>query len=293
MEIRQLRSFLVLAEELHFGRAAARLHVAQSALSQQLKLLERQLGLRLLDRTNRHVALTDAGARLVLEAGAAVERFDEAMANMARVRTGEVGRLVLGVSPGVDSRILQRLLSTATNVNSEIQPRQVTSTQAVTGLGRHELDAALVHATPDQPEIAHLVLVDEELGVALPSSHRLARARAVRPAELNGEPVIWLARRTEPDVYDAVFASLTAAGYLPGPARETPNVETSLSLVAAGGGVSLKLKHEVRRGQVGVVWRPFKALAISVPTTLVWRRGDRAPLLWRLIRAGQEIADEP
>ncbi|MBA2768852.1 MAG: LysR family transcriptional regulator [Sporichthyaceae bacterium] len=293
MDIRQLRSFLVLAEELHFGRAAARLHIAQPALSQQLKSMERELGLRLVDRTNRHVALTDAGERLVLEGGAAVERFDSAMATMARVRTGEVGRLALGVSPGVDPVILQQLLSVAAAVDSEVHPRSMSSTQAFTGLQRHELDAALVHAAPDQPGISHIVLVRDELGVALPSSHLLARKRSVRVTDVNGEPIIWLARRNDPVVHDSVIDPLVVAGYRPGRVRETPNVQTSLSMVAAGLGISLKLRHEVTRGHIGVVWRPFKDVDSSVPTTLAWRRGDDAPLLRRLVRAAREIAKRP
>ena len=292
MEIRHLRSFAVLAEELHFGRAAQRLHVAQPALSQQLKTLERELGLRLVDRTNRRVGLTDAGERLLIEATAVLARFDAAMASMARVRTGSVGRLVLGVSPGAAPAILRDLLeAVATGGESpEIEPRAVSSAEGITGLERNELDAILVHSVPDEPALSHLVLARQELGVALPSGHRLVRQRAIAPAKLSGEPLIWLRRRTEPALHDDVFGVLTAAGYEPGPPRGSANVETSLSLVAAGLGISFKLAHEVSRGRhVGVVWRPFDGVRVTVPTTLVWRRGDRAPLLTALVRAARKL----
>ena len=290
MDIRHLRSFVALAEELHFGRAATRLHVAQPALSQQLKAIEHELGLRLLDRTNRRVSLTDAGERLLEEARAVLTRMDEAMAAMAQVRTGSVGRLVLGVSPGVDTTMLQALLTdVATRTKAaEVQPRQVTSAEGLLGLARNELDAVIVHALPNDRSLAHLVLVSDELGVALPSGHRLARQRTVAPAKLNGEPLIWMRRRWEPALYDDVVDALSAVGFQPGPARETPNVETSLSLVAAGLGITFKKAHEVGgRRHVGVVWRPFAGVSVAVPTALVWRKDDRAPLVTAFVRAAK------
>lgn len=293
MDLRQLRSFTVLAEELHFGRAAARLHIAQPALSQQLKALEKELGLRLLDRTNRRVSLTDAGRRLVVEAGAVLARMDEAMAAMARVRTGEVGRLVLGVSPGVDQALLAALLSAVAAHSSDVdvQPRQVTSAEGALGLVRNELDAALVHSVPDDTGLAHEVVSSDELGVALPSAHRLARRRAIRAADLSGEPLAWLRRRWEPALYDDVLAQLAVVGFEPGPPRETPNIETSLGLVAAGLAVSFKFAREVAaRRFVGVVWRPFADVTVDVPTSLVWRTGDRSPLLTTLLGAAREVA---
>jgi DNA-binding transcriptional LysR family regulator len=99
MDVRQLRYFVAVAEELHFGRAAALLHIAQPALSQQIRILESELGLQLLERTNRGVVLTDAGARLVAEARSVLARFDEAVEAMRRVREGFVGSLRVGCSP--------------------------------------------------------------------------------------------------------------------------------------------------------------------------------------------------
>lgn len=292
MEARQLRSFVVLAEELHFGRAAARLHIAQPALSQQLKVLERELGLVLLDRTNRRVSLTHAGERLLEEARAVLARMDDAMAAMARVRTGQEGRLVLGVSAGVAHRSLQAMLAAVAQQGDDaiVEPRQVTSAQALDGLARNELDAALIHATPVDEKFANIVVSNDVLGVALPSSHRLARRREVRAGDLSGEPLAWMRRRWEPTLYDEVIGTLSAAGFEPGPARETPNVDTSLSMVAAGLAVSFKFAHEVQRGrQVGVVWRPFADVTPTVPTALVWRRGDRSPLLAVLRRAAEQL----
>jgi DNA-binding transcriptional LysR family regulator len=110
MDVRQLRYFVTLAEELHFGRAAARLHIAQPALSQQIKVLERELGLQLLERTNRGVALSDAGVRLVAEARSVLANFDQAVETMGRVKDGTIGSLRVGVFPGPLRTVLPPVL---------------------------------------------------------------------------------------------------------------------------------------------------------------------------------------
>lgn len=278
MDLRQLRYFIALAEELHFGRAAQRLHLAQPALSQQLKLLESELGLRLLDRTNRSVGLTDAGGRLLAEARDVLERFDQAVATMARVRTGDIGLLVLAVSATVDAGLLQRLVAGFREraPGADIEPRPMATANTVTALLRHEVEAGLLRHRPDHEDVQSIVLAQEELGVALPSGSPLGKQPEIEPAQLSGSPLVWLRRRTEPDLYDQVLSLLSAAGYEPGPVRETPSVEASLSLVAAGLGVSLKHRREVGPGTVGVVWRPLGGVRVKVPTVLAFRRNEPA-----------------
>lgn len=293
MDIRQLRCFIVLAEELHFGRAAARLHLAQPALSQQLKQLEHELGVRLMHRSSRHVALTPAGDRLVEEATAVLARFDAALAAMAEVRAGDVGRLVVGMTPGVDPVVVEQLVHAAVGPSPgiDVVAREVTTRDAIAGLMRHELDVALLRQRPRERGLVTMVLAVEALGVALPSSHILASRRTVAPAALSGEPLVWMRRLMDPDVYDRVMGELTARGFEPGVARETPNVETSLSLVAAGAGISFKTRREAA-GRVGVRWRPLAGDAIEVATVLAWRRtpaSHQPPQLRRLLAAARVL----
>ena len=140
---------------------------------------------------------------------------------MARVRTGSVGRLVLGVSPGVDATMLRALLAAVAKRKGspEVEPRQVTSAEGLLGLARNELDAVIVHAVPAEAGVSHIVLAEDELGVALPSGHRLARQRTVAPAKLNGEPLVWMRRRWEPALYDDVSESLSTVGFVAGAPR--------------------------------------------------------------------------
>jgi DNA-binding transcriptional LysR family regulator len=276
VEVRDLRYYLTLAEELHFGRAAQRLHIAQSALSQQLKRLERELGLSLVDRSSRHVRLTEAGERLRREAAEAVARFDAVAAAMTRIRQDQQDRFILGISPGVRPQLLHDLLSTVSDAGyTDVITRAASSADAGQLLRRRDIDAALLHTTPQDGELMHHVLENVPLGIAVPSTHRLARRRAIRPGDLTGETLIWVGRDAEPTLHDEVLTALVSAGYRPGRTHHPPTVDTSLNLVAAGIGVSLKFRFELHQApRRGVVWRPFRGVEVSVPTTLVWRRGD-------------------
>ena len=289
VDVRDLRYFLALADELHFGRAAERLHIAQSALSQQLKRLERELGLSLVDRSSRQVVLTDAGRTLREEAIRAVAAFDGVTAVMTRVRQGKLGTLVLGMSPGARPQLLRQLLAPlAGDATAQVVTRAVSAAQAPAMLRRHEIDAALVHVVPREADLGCQLLERLPLGVAVPSGHRLARRRTVRPPDLTGETLIWVSRSVEPVLHEQVMTALIGAGYRPGAAQHPPTVDTSLNLVAAGLGVSLKLRHELDQvPRRGVVWRPLGDVEISVPTVLVWRRGDRSPMLTGLRRAAR------
>lgn len=281
VDVRDLRYFLALADELHFGRAAQRLHIAQSALSQQLKRLERELDLTLVDRTSRQVRLTDAGLQLRLEATDAVARFDAVGAAMTRWRQDQHARFILGISPGVRPQLLQDMLTTVAEAGyTDVRTRAANSAEGPTLLRRRDVDVVLLHTTPEGAEFAHRVLERVPVGVAVPSTHGLARRRGVRPADLSGETLIWVARDAEPTLHDYVMATLTSAGYVPGRNEHPPTVDTSLNLVAAGIGVSLKFRHELNQApRRGVVWRPLIGVDITVPTTLVWRRSDASPAI--------------
>jgi DNA-binding transcriptional LysR family regulator len=281
VDVRDLRYFLTLAEELHFGRAAQRLHIAQSALSQQLQRLERELELSLVDRSSRSVRLTEAGEQLRREAIEAVARFDAVTAAMARLRQEQRSRFTLGISPGVRPQLLHELLATVTSHGyDDVTTRAANSAEAPMLLRRRDIDAALLHTAPDGSEFDHQFLETVPLGVALPATHPLARRRSVRPTDLNGQTLIWVSRDAEPELHDSVMAALAAAGYEAGRAQHPPTVDTSLNLVAAGIGVSLKFRFELNQApRRGVVWRPLSGVDLTVPTILVWRSRDITPAI--------------
>lgn len=287
MEIRQLRRFLVLAEELHFGKAAARLHIAQPALSQELKALERALGLRLLDRTHNHVALTDAGRRLREEAVHIIQAHDAAAAAMEELRSPPRGTLKLGVAVGVAYPLLAELLSGLGPGEAvpEVDVKPAAAREGVLKLLDGEFDAVFIHAVPPHDErLGVLTLESEPMGVALPSGSRLAQLPAISPTDLNGQALIWLQRDGDPDVRERVLGLLVDEGMIPGPHRWSPSIATTMSLVAAGLGVSFKTPHQVVPGDPpGVVWRPFVGVSLPMPTVLVWLRNGASPLTAQLV----------
>ncbi|MBT2532782.1 LysR family transcriptional regulator [Arthrobacter sp. ISL-48] len=292
MEIRQLRRFLVLAEELHFGKAAARLHIAQPALSQELKALEKTLGLRLMDRTHNYVALTDAGRRLREEAAHIIEAHDAAASAMEELRSPPRGTLRLGVAVGVAYPLLAELLRDLSSgglgpvdAAPEVDVKPAAAREGVQKLLDGEFDAVFIHAVPPSDErLGVLTLETEPMGVALPSGSPLAKLAAVSPTNLNGQALIWLQRDGDPDVRERVLDLLLDGGMVPGPHRWSPSIATTMSLVAAGLGVSFKTPHQVVPGDPpGVVWRPFSGIDLPMPTVLVWRRSDASPLTAELV----------
>lgn len=287
METRQLRRFLVLAEELHFGKAAARLHIAQPALSQELKALERVLGLRLLDRTHNHAALTDAGRRLREEAVHIIQAHDAAAAAMEELRSPPRGTLKLGVAVGVAYPLLAELLTGLGlgEAAPEVEVKPAAAGEGVLKLLDGEFDAVFIHAVPPHDErLGVLTLESEPMGVALPSGSPLAKQAAVSPTDLDGQALIWLQRDGDPDVRELVLGLLVENGMVPGPHRWSPSIATTMSLVAAGLGVSFKTPHQVVPGDPpGVVWRPFTGVSLPMPTVLVWLRNDASPLTTQLV----------
>jgi len=287
MEIRQLRRFLVLAEELHFGKAAARLHIAQPALSQELKALERGLGLRLLDRTHNHVALTEAGRRLQEEALQIIQAHDAAAAAMEELRSPPPAMLNLGVAVGVAYPLLAELLSGLGSGGPapEINVHPAAAREGVQKLLEGEFDAVFIHAVPPHDErLGVLTLETEPMGVALPAGSSLAKLAAISPTDLSGQALIWLQRDGDPDVRERVLNLLVDGGMVPGPHRWSPSIATTMSLVAAGLGVSFKTPHQLVPGDPpGVVWRPFAGVSLPMPTVLVWLRNGASPLTAELV----------
>ena len=215
VEVRQLRCFVAVAEELHFGRAAARLHVAQPAVSQTIRAVERELGLVLFDRTNRRVALTGAGEVLLDEARGVLERFDAALLAMARLRSGETGQVRVGAVPALPPALIPELLSRfakdAPDVDVVVRalPSGRTAKEALDNLG---LDLVLVRGEVHEPGISAAVVAREPVGVALPLDHPLANQPVLTPSDLSGMPLISFDKTTDPAGFDAIFTPLKAAG---------------------------------------------------------------------------------
>ena len=274
MDLRHLRYFVAVAEELHFGRAAEKLHIAQPALSQQIKSLEGELGLRLVERTSRGVVLTDAGSRLFAEASSVVARFDEALETMRRIKEGSVGALRVGVFPGPLRAILPPALVELRRQQPEIdvETRFIPTDDQLRALLDARLDLALLPSIGPldaAPPLEAHVIDREPLGIAVPASHPAARKRELVADDLALLPLVFMSRDGAAQVYDTVLAALRGAGVQPRALLESSSPEASLSIVAAGLAVSVKARSEVDAGDA-VVWRKLIGFDLDLSIVAAW-----------------------
>ena len=267
MELRHLRSFAVLAEEQHFGRAAARLHIAQPALSQQVKQLERELGVQLLTRTTRRVELTEAGARLAGHARTVLGDVARATDEMALLAAGRAGRVAVGfigtATYDVLPRVAREVRRELPDVELELRG-ELLSPQLVAGLADHTYDLALLRPDPlSDGDLDVRPLRTERLVAVLPAGHPLAARRRIPLSALAGEPFVMHPSGHRSSVHARVLDACAAAGFVPSPVVEVAETSTLVVFVAAGLGVALVPEPVRSLGLEGVGY-----VALSDPPTI-------------------------
>jgi DNA-binding transcriptional LysR family regulator len=304
MELRHLRYFVAVAEEGHVTRAAERLGIQQPPLSQQIRALEAELQVQLFRRKPRGVELTQAGQALFAEAKAVLQQVKHAVAAARRTADGEAGRIGLGFT---SSASFHPFVPRAIRSYRETHPlvaltlEENGTGELVDALAQERLDAAFVRSPigPVQGIAVHSVL-EEAMIAALPARHKLAGRAGAGPltlAELAAETFILYRRPLGPGLYDAIIAACQRAGYSPKIGQEAPRMLATLSLVAAGLGVTL-VPESMRRLRVhGVVYQRLDPSAgLIAPLNLAYRRGDVSPAARRfiaLVRAGATAQTAP
>ncbi|MCM0621206.1 LysR family transcriptional regulator [Nocardioides bruguierae] len=285
MELRHLRYFVAVAEECHFGRAAERLHMAQPPLSQQIKQLEAELGVQLLERTSRRVELTPAGQRYLERARDVLARVEAANDEAALVAGGMVGRVSIGFTgsatyellPAISRALQARLPGVEADLRGELlTPRQVS------GMLAHELDLGVLRPPVGDPAIEVHPLRRERLVVVLPETHRLAGHGAVDLAALADDPFVTYPSHQRSVVHDAVLAACQDAGFTPH-GTEVAETSTLVSFVAAGLGVALVPESVQHLRITGATYRPLVAASADVDLAVAHRAGDASPVLARVL----------
>ncbi len=261
IDLRHLRYFVAVAEELHFGRAATRLGIQQPPLSQQIKQLEFEIGHALFIRSSRSVALTAAGRELLERSRRTLTRLEEDLHAVQRVGRGEVGTLTVGFAGSAMLTMLPDVIKTYRRDYSEVKLRlqeDVTS-GVIDGLRDGTMDLGFLR---DPGEIEGLIIesVWREPYVAILSSrHRLAHQKSISPSKLKGEPFIFHRRSVGPVAYDRTIAVCERAGFTPVTVQEAPQWTTAIRLIAAGLGYSIAPACVAKLGVPGVVFRPIVA----------------------------------
>ena len=271
MEPRLLRSFVAVAEELHFGRAAARLHLSQPPLSVHVKRLEADLGVRLFERTQRRVALTTAGAALLERARCLLDDSARAVAEVQRVARGEAGLLTIGYTSTATHVVLPAILPRfrARHPGVRIELRELRSVLQPDALRAQRIDLGLVCGPIEAPGLTERRVASERLMAALPSKHPLARGTRVPVRDLPDHPMVAVRRDIEPAWADAAVGALRAAGVVLEPVQETDTKVALLGLVAAGMGIALVSESLALVGRRGVVFRPIGGLRLALPLMLL------------------------
>jgi DNA-binding transcriptional LysR family regulator len=293
IELRLWRQFLVLADTLHYGRAAQQLAMTQPPLTQAIQQLEQRLAAPLFARTRRSVALTPAGAALV-EPVRALLRQAAALVPLARdAHAGETGRLQLGFVSTVGFGPLPGWLRGLRDRHPgmTVELREATSDVQLAAFAQETLDAGFVLHAPGRPPDAALAIERLSIGIepmvlALPAALPWAGARRLKPAELLTQPLVIFPREIAPSLYDAVLAFYHRHGATPVIAQQAIQMQTIVNLVSAGLGIALVPQAVTLLQRPGVVYRPLPAaLRADAPrceTSLLWR-APAAPAVARFV----------
>lgn len=281
MKLHQLRYFVTVAEELHFGRAASRLRMAQPPLSRQIHELEAELATRLFNRTTRRVELTDAGRILLEEARSALAQVDHAAEAARRAGQGEIGQLVVGVVPTVDTQVFTRILRAfaARYPSVQIVIRSLNTTTQIQGLRAGTLQAGFLRLPVRDDALTIRLVSREPLIAAIPVGHPLASAGRLSLATLADVPHVIFPRQVAPGYYDMIVSLYREAKVHLRIAQEAEHVQTILGLVAGGFGVSL-LPGTVRNLRPrGVVFRRLTGRLPRAETAVAYRKDDPSEVL--------------
>ncbi|MEU4606767.1 LysR family transcriptional regulator [Kribbella sp. NPDC023972] len=294
MELRQLRSFVVVAEEMNVGRAATRLHLTQPSLSRQIAALERDLGVELFARVRRRFVLTAAGEAFLTDAQDLLRRSDEAVRAAQRTQRGELGTLRLRFVQSATFEVLPRLLGAFRQAYPEVvlDLESVTTIRQTEALRDGRIDVGLMRpATPEGARttagrtagLLTRVVSNDPLVAVLPARHRLVRRKRIRLAELAEDPFVFYTRSSGPAVFDTIVGYCRAAGFTPRIEQEAADVQTIVSLVAAGLGVSLLIGPTPPSNPEAVVYRELSDDLPAWQLSVAWSPDNRSPVLARFL----------
>ena len=286
LDLRRLRYFIGVAEELHFGRAARRLNLSQPSLSIQVRALERDIGTPLLVRTQRRVELTEAGRALLEDGRRLIDQSAAAVVQARRAATGSVGRLSIGFVSTADYSILPPLVRSFRRKYPGVALKllELTNDLQEALLLSGELDLGLSVLPTPAPELRTRVVFREPLIAAVPASYALAKGvLRIWLRNLAHEEFILFPRTLSPGLYDLVIAACQRAGFTPSLAQEAIQMQTILGLVAAGLGVAIVPRCMSKLERSDIRYLALESTDFVVETSALWQAGNEAPALAALL----------
>ncbi|TIH11413.1 LysR family transcriptional regulator [Marinifilum sp. JC120] len=286
METRQLKYFLAVAEELHFGRAAKRLHISQPPLSQQIMKFEDELGVKLFQRNKRSVFLTAAGNSLLRDARSILRSMDRAEANLLEAASGHGGQLCLGyIGPALESSlagIIRKYKSSYPAVRLNL--REMFTNDQLKAVREGEIDAGIVRLFQhDVSDLECKLFHRESYALVVPMDHPLAESESVDISQLGGEPFIFFPRAEQPRLYDEWMRVFDEAGFVPDVVQETARKSATVALVAARMGIGIVPESMSRQKPQGVAFKKLTGDFPSIEVHLIYKPKDGFPAVRNFI----------
>ena len=295
MKIHLLHYFIMLAEELHFGRAAERLSITQPPLSSALKALEEEVGVLLVERNSKHVALTAAGAAFLKEARLVLDRVAIAGETARAVASGMRGRLDVGITGSMIYRGVPRIVNTFNQrlPDIEVNLREMSSSEQIEALQHGHIHAGFINASVLPEPLASLPLADDTLVCCLPESHQLAGGKDVNLKQLAQEIFVMFSRDVAPANHDNVIAVFSRAGIHPRTRHAARQWLTVVALVAAGAGVALVPASIANAGIRGARLLPIRGMAPKNVGVLAWKAAQDLAVLESFVGIAREVLKRP
>lgn len=284
---RSLQIFLVLAEELHFGRAAARLNMSQPPLSKHVQRMEKQLGTCLFERDQRNVRLTPAGAELVRQASALLAHSARAVRAVQQIERGEAGQIRIGFVAAAIFLKIDRLFHAVERQvpGIEILWQEMSTAEQVEAIMLDHIDLGIAQRPAVSPEMDSQIITRVPLVAALPQNHRLAAGKSVRLRQLADDSFIMLRRDPAPGFYDLIISTCFRAGFSPSISHSTKHLLSAVSLVAMGRGVSLVPQTMANARIPGVVFMRLSDKPSYAEYSVIWKKRNVLSILPRVLDA--------
>ena len=290
LELRHLRYFVAVAEELHFGRAAQRLGMAQPPLSQQIQRLEQIIGARLFERTSRRVQLTDAGTALLPDARRLLAGAEAALLAARRAGRGEQGELWVAFAATVMFLALPEIIRAFRDrfPGVHLDLREMPTGPQLAGIKAGEIDIGFVREPEPDPELDIVTVMREPLRIAVPKGHPLASRATISVRHLADEPFVLFPAELAPGLHAQVMSLCRAAGFTPRVVEESRELYTSVSLVEAGIGVSILPASVEKLGWRGVRDRAIPSASAETRIAAAWRKDRGRPVVEAFMGVVQE-----
>lgn len=283
IDLRQMRYFLAVSEELNFSRAALRLHISQPPLSRQIRQLEEQLGVPLFLRSKAGVTLTAAGLAFLPEVKRTLLQAEKAIAIARAMRVNDAGQFAVGYSTVFERSVIPDVIE---NLQQRFADWHITSKgnysiNLVREVKNGTMDAAFIGLHTDTQDLAVEKVLDDPLVVALPADHKLAKKRSVSFDELRDEPMFWFERKLNPGFYDHCQAFFNRIGFKPNVIPEPPDHHIMLGLISEGKGIALVPASLQCIKRQGVIFRKLKEEnhQLSMGIAVTWDKQNQSPIL--------------